>query len=289
MNPPSVAAIIPTRNRQDKTLRFLEGLFQQTYANLNAIVVDSNSSDGTPEAIVKKHAEAKVLSASDHDYWANATNIGVCFAMDQGYDFILTINDDSVIERNYVEKLVAIALRHNLSILGSRINYLSDPGLIWSLGVFANWGSANFLTLFCNRERVENLPADMLARDHLRVDALPGNGVLVHRSVYEKIGTYNTTFTPHYHADSELTLRATANNIQVFVAPNISILNDFSEDQKRVNLKSFKGVLFAFFHKKSYLFVWAWLYLFFKYCPTSKKIATLWSSSKRLSRINVIQ
>ncbi len=274
MKTPLVYAVVPTRNRRDKTLRFLAHLYSQTYSCLRVVIVDSNSTDGTPDVVKNLYPQTTVIRTSDHDYWSDAINSGVRFALTHGCDFVFTVNDDSIIQPNHISCLIKIACDHNLLILGNRIDYLSSPGLVWSLGTVKNWSSARFLSLNYNRLGFKNLPENIRAKSFIRVDALVGNGVLLHRSVYEKVGLYNTTFTPHYHGDTELTLRAGVKGIDCWVAPNVVLLNDFSDEQKYVNLNSLSGLRDALFRKKSYLFVWPWLYLFFIYCPTKLKPKT---------------
>jgi GT2 family glycosyltransferase len=276
-----VFAVIPTRNRKDKTLRFLGRLYSQTYSPLKVVIVDSNSTDGTPDVVRQLYPQTTVIRASDNHYWAGATNIGVQFALTHGCDFVFTVNDDSVIQPNHISYLIDISNQYDLSILGSRIDYLSSPGLVWSLGTVKRWGCTKSLSLNYNRLEFKDLPEDIQAQDHIRVDALAGNGVLFHRSVYEKIGLYNTIFTPHYHADTELTLRASVKGIDCWVAPNVILLNDFSDEQKSLNLDTLSGLYYALFRRKSYLFVWPWLYLFFRYCPANLKVKTFFLAMSR--------
>ncbi|MEO1350764.1 MAG: glycosyltransferase family 2 protein [Cyanobacteria bacterium J06635_15] len=268
---PTVAAIIPTRNRRVKTLRFLAALSQQTYSHLQPVVVDSASSDGTPAAVRNNFPDVKVIEVGDRNYWAGATNHGIRYALEHNVEFMLTINDDSVIETDHVERLVALAIRHHLTILGNRIDYLSQPGLIWSLGTQINWNQPKMITLRYQDVSAQALPPALLEQEILPVDALPGNGVLIHRSVFERIGLYNAWLLPHYHSDSELILRARQDGIQAYVAPHIILLNDFSKAQKAVQLNSLRGLYRAFCHKKSHLFLPPLIYLFLRYCCTPFK------------------
>lgn len=285
MSIPTVAAVIPTYNRCHKTLRFLANISCQSYPGLEIFLVDSNSSDGTPQLVNKEYPKVALLNASERDYWAEATNIGVRSALQRGVDYILTINDDSVVAPDYVENLVNVALNKKALVLGSRVDYLSQPNLIWSMGTFANWGRSNFITLHCHQCWFDELIERVVLEKAICVDALPGNGVLVHRSVYETIGLYNSLMTPHYHADTEFTLRATRQGFQVWVAPYVVLLNDFSEEQKIMPIRSWQTLRFAFFSKKSHLFLLPWLYLFFKYCPLDKKLTTVLQIPVRLRKL----
>lgn len=274
-NLPLVAVVVPTFNRKRTTLRFLAQMSQQSYPSLSVIIADANSKDGTASDIQHQFPEAKVLSVSNHDFWAGATNAGIRHAFQIGCDYILTINDDAVVGPNYIKRLVQIAQRHRCSILGNQINYLSDPNRIWSLGTYTSWGTQNFLRLaYCDQNQAD-LPTKVGTADVIEVDALPGNGVLIHRSVFEHIGFYNEVLLPHYHADSELIMRARRQGIPAYVTPKVVLYNDFSITQKQLCLKTPRGIFYALFHKKSHLYLPPLLYILSRYCPFKKWLHTL--------------
>ena len=70
----TIAAIVPCRNRKGKTLRFLQQIFKQTYPDLTVIIVDADSTDGTPEAVAHYYPKAIVLQVG-------AVTIGVPLRM----------------------------------------------------------------------------------------------------------------------------------------------------------------------------------------------------------------
>lgn len=151
---PTVSAVIPTRNRNDKTIRFLECFSKQTYPNLKIIMVDANSTDGTQYEVLSKFPRVTIIHVEDENYWTGSTNRGVKFALEDKSDFILTINDDSYVEPDYVTKLVELALKHNALILGSRIDYMIQPGLVWSMGSRNGMGNAAHSTTFLQLKMV---------------------------------------------------------------------------------------------------------------------------------------
>lgn len=278
---PTVTAVIPTRNRCEKTRRFLQEFTQQTYPNLKIIVVDANSTDGTPDIIVTNFPDITLLHANDECYWTASTNIGIRQALQDSCDFILTINDDTYLLKDYLEKLVAAAQKHQSLILGSRVDFLTRPGLIWSLGAYSRWGTKHLFQLHYNDTWEDDLPTSISQSEIIAVEALAGNGVLIHRSVFEQIGLYNERYLPHYHADSELTMRAKSCGIQPFVTPLAIVYNDFPlpiKKEDRITLPSESFPLadfwFSFFHKKSHLFLPPTIYVIWKYCPNHKKLPT---------------
>jgi GT2 family glycosyltransferase len=281
----SVALVVPTHNRKEKTLRFLAHMSEQTYAALQVVVVDAGSRDGTPEAVADRFPQAVVLPVAVRHFWAGATNAGVRYALEAGYDYVLTINDDAVVQPNYVERLVALAKRHHICILGNQINYLADPDRIWALGTYTTWGTRDFLRLAYSDLAQYDLPPEVAEAEVIAVDALPGNGVLVHHSVYRQVGLYNAVCLPHYHADSELVMRAVGQGIAAYVTPQVVLFNDFSTAQKQLPLGSVRGLAYALGHKKSHLYLPALLYIFCRYCPLRHKGHTLMALGRRFGQM----
>lgn len=282
---PTVAVIIPTFNRKDKLCRFLNLVIDQNYPNLEIIVVDSTSSDGTLDIVSSKFPQVILIQVSDREFWTGATNAGVKLALDRQVDFILTINDDAIISPDHISKLVNLAQQHQLSILGNRIDYLIPKNRVWSLGTYSDWGTDRFLAIAYNNIDLCDLPDRILEQEIIPVDALPGNGVLIKANVFEKIGFYNARFCPHYHGDSELIIRANKAGIKAWLAPQIILLNDFSDKQKELPPKTISGLKYTFFNPKSHLFMLAIVYLIWEYCPRSKKIPTLWRLIQRFQKM----
>jgi GT2 family glycosyltransferase len=286
VNFPSVAAIVPTFNRQAKLLRFLDLIQQQTYPNLQIIVVDSGSIDGTPALLGERFPQVTLVQVSDREFWAGATNAGIKVALDRQVELILTMNDDAVIQPEHIHRLVNLAQKYQLSILGNRIDYLTPRDKVWSLGTYSDWGTDRLLKIAYNDIDLVNIPSNILEQELIAVDALPGNGVLIRRSVFDRIGLYNARFCPHYHADSELIMRARTSGIEAYIAPGIVLQNDFSNDQKQMPSRSLAGLKYIFFNPKSHLFMPAILYLIWQYCPLDQKITTLLRLFTRFQNMN---
>lgn len=223
---PSVAVVVPARNRVEKTLRFIEAFKKQTYTNHTLFIVDSASTDGTPDRVRQTHPDVVVLLATDDDFWTGATNVGVRAALEARFDYVLTINDDSVIMETYLEDMVRVALTYNQPILGSRIDFMAQPGLIWSIGSYHRWGSSALFALNYYGVREEELPPLVREAFLLPVESMPGNGVLIERRVFETIGLYDEANTPHYHADTEFVLRARSKGFVPMVTSQAIVYND---------------------------------------------------------------
>ncbi|MCJ2135295.1 glycosyltransferase [Methylobacterium sp. J-026] len=228
---PLVGVVTPVRNRRKWTLGFAQMLGRQDYPVFRLYVVDSASTDGTPDALrALGLPEVSILDASDAAYWTAATNLGVARALQDGCEYILTINDDAIVPDDYVTGIVHAAVSAAAEIVGSVIAYVEDPGRLWGVGAYNAWRSGAFLQLrLASRwdDAVDAEPAQ--SNGLIAADYLCGNGTLIHRSVFERIGLYDAKATPHYHADSEFTMRAERAGIPRWIAPRARLYNRFTE------------------------------------------------------------
>ena len=248
----TIAAIVPCRNRKGKTLRFLQQIFKQTYPDLTVIIVDADSTDGTPEAVAHYYPKAIVLQVGAEDYWSATTNAGVKFALAHQFDYILTINDDCTIAPDHVQVLFDTAQQHQVHILGSRIDYLAQPGRVWAMGTSVIWGP-RLLKLNAHSVSEDSLLTDFKERSPIDVDTMPGNGVLIHRSVFESVGVYDSKMLPHHHDDTSLPQKQTPSTDRFWML-------DFWQ---------------TFFHPRSGWYLKPRIYLILTYCPWPLKPLTL--------------
>jgi hypothetical protein len=164
--------------------------------------------------------------AGDEDYWTGATNKGVKAALNDGCEFILTINDDSVPSVDLLEKLTHATSRSGYLIMGSRVNFFERPSMVWSTGSYNIWGSHKLFQLFDNEIEEEGIQEHLNINHIKETNLMCGNGVLIHRSVFDKIGFYDEVHCPHYHADSEFVMRASKRGIMCGVAYDAVVYND---------------------------------------------------------------
>src|SRR3989344_9688954 len=72
-------------------------------AIIETIVVDNASTDDTPQKIKKKFPHITLLINAENLGFAEGNNVGIRFALKQGSDFILVLNNDTVLERNAIK------------------------------------------------------------------------------------------------------------------------------------------------------------------------------------------
>jgi GT2 family glycosyltransferase len=194
-----VYAITLNWNRKDDTLACLESLARQTLDGIRVLVVDNHSTDGSPNEISKCFPQIEQIVNSENLGFAAGFNIGLRFALVAKADYLLILNNDTILSADCVERLMQ-AITSEAGILAPLIYYANQPQRIWALG-----GSAHPLLLekhdpWAGMIDPGNLP------EILDCDFVTGCAMFFPRKVLETVGLFDERFRMYYE-DSDLCLR----------------------------------------------------------------------------------
>jgi glycosyltransferase involved in cell wall biosynthesis len=157
-NQPLVSVIVPTLNSQKYLLRCLKSIQQQTYRNIEIIVVDNYSSDGTL-TVAQEHADIIIRRGPER---SSQVNFGVKKSSGK---YIYRVDSDFVLEQDVIELAVTKCEKEDFDAVC--IQNFSDPTIsYWS--------------------KVRKLERDCYADDDLHIAA----GFLK-KSVFEAINGYD--------------------------------------------------------------------------------------------------
>ena len=119
-------SIITVTFNSDKTLAYtLSSIFQQTYKNIEHIIIDGGSTDQTLNILKKIKYKKKKLFVYKNTSIYEAINLGI---KKSNGDYILILNSDDILEnKNTIKKVVKIIKKkeNNIIILGS-VSYFNN-------------------------------------------------------------------------------------------------------------------------------------------------------------------
>jgi len=192
---PFVSMIILTWNQRDVTLECLDSLSALDYPHdrLQIIVVYNGSTDGTTEAIRRRFPVVSVIENSDNLGFAEGNNVGVRCALDLGVNYIMLLNNDTVVDRDMLKHLMAVAEADpSIGIVTPKIYYYDEPTRIWCAGAAIDWRR-----LVTRRLRAEEID-DGTPEPVRKVDFASGCAICVRRTVIEQAGLLDPRFFIYY-------------------------------------------------------------------------------------------
>lgn len=219
MDTPKVCIVTPIHGGWAATSRYLESVGALTYPNVETIVVDDGSTDGSADRVAEEFPDVVVISGDGSLWWAAATNRGVEEAFDRGAEFIFTCNNDVRLDPEALSSSVACALREENALVGSVVHYLDEPERIWFSGASLDRVTGDI-------RHHTDAPSDPVHPQS--TEALTGMGMLIPRRVFEAVGGFDQAAFPQYLADCDFALRAHARGFKLVVTPDSKIYNDVS-------------------------------------------------------------
>jgi GT2 family glycosyltransferase len=230
-----VHALIPAHNNKSEVLAVLRCLQRQRYAQLEVVLVDDGSTDGTAGEVQSRFPRVRVLKGNGHLWWTGANVLGVSDIMEraQDGDFILLLNNDVSLDDDYVTQLVACSEGLGRAMVGSTI--VDDERRDHMVAG---------LRLDRRLRITERTDASSIRRSDYddEVDVLPGRGTLVPIEVFHRIGTFNRRCLPHYGADYEFSIRARRAGVKLAVShrakvyAKLRITGLYPPDRPRVSI-----------------------------------------------------
>ena len=193
---PLVYIVTPTFNGKEYVIHFLESLSKQTYKNFKVVIIDDGSIDGTSAEITKRYPATIVLKGDGTLFWTGATNKGVKRALKDQADYIITVNNDVEVEKDWIDKLIVATQKSPGCLVGSTIYFANNRKKVWFYGAEYELKTGKLV----HREKITNDLTDSVW--------LTGMGVIIPKEVFEKIGLYDRKAFPQYFADADFSLRA---------------------------------------------------------------------------------
>lgn len=238
MSNPKVSIIILNWNGWQDTLECLDSLLEITYQNYEVIVVDNGSTNESLAKLKVKNEKLKVDGKSfeiienrENLGFAGGNNVGIKYALENGADYVLLLNNDTLVSETFLSELVAQAEKNKIfGLFGPKIYFWprTTPERIWFIGGRINWLKTKGWHV--NYDAKESSPAETGAR-LIETDYITGCGLLIRREVIEKIGTLSDDYFLYYE-DTDYCLKAKDAGWKCGIVPSARIWHKVSRSAK---------------------------------------------------------
>lgn len=202
---PKVSIIFPIHNGGQEPIECLASIEKLTYpkSQIEVIVVDNNSTDGSPLKIKKRYPFTKMITLTQNIGFARAINLG---ATHHTGDYIFLGNDDLVFHPESLYHLVNYHEAHpGVGIVGGIIYFKSTPKRLCSAGYSFNpWTG--------------NVSPQSVTNRVTQSDWVQGCALLIKSSLFRRLNGLDPEFELMYD-DFDLATRVKKLGLQVVCIP----------------------------------------------------------------------
>jgi GT2 family glycosyltransferase len=210
---PAVSVCIPVVSEHGLIDGCLDSLNGSNPSLETEFVVVANGLDEGGVSSLRSREDIVLVHSAVNTGFSGGNNLAARFARGR---FLLLLNDDSVVEDGYIDRLVA-ALERDPSVAAAGGRILSIDGtvqeagsVLWRDGWVAHAGSG--------------LPGGSTAYAYPRyADYLSANGLLVDRQAWDAVGGFDERYFPAYYEDVDLCLALQNRGYRVVYEPRAQL------------------------------------------------------------------
>jgi len=246
---PKVTIIILNWNGKEDTSECFESLKRITYPNYEILLVDNGSTDGSVECLRENFPEIEIIENKENLGYAEGNNVGIRKAKENGTDYILILNDDTVVDPEFLTELVKVAESDpKIGFAGPKVYYYDFNGrkdVIHSAGANINlWRGIPPPIIGVNE--IDKGQYNQLNN----VDYLEGACLLIKRNVIDKIGLLDAKYFMYWEETDWCTRSRNAGYSVVYV-PNARIWHKISSSSNPRKIYYMVRNMFWFMKKHS--------------------------------------
>ncbi|MFZ1289664.1 MAG: glycosyltransferase family 2 protein [Melioribacteraceae bacterium] len=259
---PKINIIILNYNGLNDTLECIVSLKKIDYENFEIIIVDNNSSGNDVDIIKEKFGDfvKKIIVSSENLGFSGGNNLGIKYALENGGDFILLLNNDTIVEPDFLTILLDTFNKcKNAGVSAPQINYYNNKNIVWSVGgQISKIRGSGFAYSNVNENQIEKKIRE--------VTFASGCCLLIKKEVFEKIGMLDEKFFL-YVEDTDFCFRTIKAGFKIIINPNSKIYhkvgNSTSMNLKQIPLY-YETRNRLYFAKKKFniFFIITFLYIF---------------------------
>jgi len=230
---PVLTTIIVTHNSSPSIIGCLSHLRESTVEIPHEIiVVDNNSTDNTPSIVRQKYPEAKVVTNHSNSGFADACNQGAALSSGR---YLLFLNPDAFVDSDSITELIRVSDgSNNTGLVSGRLRY-PDGRFQASCRNFPTisnllFSRGSIISRFSWKSDISKKHTYTLS-DYKEVTIVPAVAaamVLVRRSIFEKIGGFDTRFFM-FMEDTDLSIRLHESGYVNLFVPGAGAVHDWGK------------------------------------------------------------
>jgi len=219
---PLVYIIILNWNGKTDTIECLHSLQTISYPNYKIIIVDNASGDGSVQALRSEFPTLEIIENQKNLRFAGGNNIGLRYALEKNAEYVLLLNNDTIVEKNFLFELVHCAENdERVGIAGAKIYYYTEKNKIWYAGGKIAWNIG-----WISHRGIRETDFNQYYQEE-ETDYVTGCCMLLRRNLIEEIGLLDEAYFI-YGEDADWCMRAKNNGYKLMYVPTAKLYHKVS-------------------------------------------------------------
>jgi GT2 family glycosyltransferase len=231
---PKIGIIILNWNSYEVTQDCLLSLRKLDYPDFEVVVVDNGSIEPSADKMVEGFPEIRLIKNRTNLGFTGGNNVGIRDVLSRNPDYLLLLNNDTVVAPNFLTELVQVAESDaKIGMLNPKIYFFEPADRIWYAGGMHKpwWSFPKHLGLHKRDDGKYNQTRE--------VSFVTGCALLIKAPVVREIGLLDEMFF-HSFEDADWSLRAFHAGFKAFYVPTAVIWHRDAYDTRKHAGKDFK-------------------------------------------------
>ena len=211
---PLVSVIVLNYNAGELLVNCVNSLKKSEYTNLEILVVDNISSDGSQKKCKEQFPDIRLIQNEKNLGYCGGNNVGIREAKGE---FIVILNPDTIVDPNWLNELIIAYDKFGEGLYQPKILSLNEENIIQSTGNMLHVFGFGFARDKGNKiiDKIEEIE---------KIGYASGTCLFTSKKVIDKVG-YLDEFLFLYHDDLDLGWRAAQIGINSYHVPKSKIFH----------------------------------------------------------------
>jgi GT2 family glycosyltransferase len=210
---PRTAIVLLNWNSGEMTAGCIRSLLAMNASDFEIAVVDNGSKDASVEYLRTRFPQITVVPQDHNLGFAAGCNVGMKLALEWGAKYVLPLNNDTVVDAEFLTELERAADEHpKAGMISPKIYFWDAPDhLWWAGGEFNVWGG---IPKHRGRRQLDQGQFDTMTE----VDWATGCAALIRCDMLARVGLFDESLFGNVE-DLDLSLRMRKAGFQIVYAP----------------------------------------------------------------------
>lgn len=231
--------VIVNFNGWKDTIECLKSIKQLSAVScqLTAVVVDNGSTDESIKQL-KKQKDMTLLKNNTNTGFTGGNNLGIKYSLEQGADFVMLLNNDTIVKENLIQHLLDATKQENVGICTPKIYFYPEfefhknrysqkekGRVVWSAGGIVDWEN-----VLASNRGVDDTDIGQYETPYAS-DFATGACMFVKAEVFEKVGLLDERYFL-YLEDVEFSQRVKKAGYKIMFVPKAIVWHKVSQSSK---------------------------------------------------------